>query len=280
MHLPIYAIANQIVKLLIAILWILIYSTDLISQCASTADTKDNNKDCLQLIFSGTPSPDPPNVTNYIHISGSGGGTYVYRNINQNNCNGGGWTPWNGTITINGSTCTYSSGNLPITLVEFKASSTSRNSVKLEWTTASELNNEYFTIERSPDAISFAKIGEVPGRGTTIEPSHYVFTDQYPFSGINYYRLVQYDYDGAFEISRIIATDFGEDIRINQQNNFLMLQAQKEVEAVLIYNINGTLVKKFTSNDRIYYIGDLESGYYVVSTTFSSRIVNRKLLIK
>jgi len=100
-----------------------------------------------------------------------------------------------------------SSGPLPIELLEFKATSkTSR--VLLEWSTASETNNNYFSIERSSNGIDYTAITKVKGAGTTRSYNNYSVYDTEPLDGISYYRLKQVDYDNAFKYSPIVSLDF------------------------------------------------------------------------
>ncbi|MGE0770213.1 MAG: hypothetical protein AB7K37_00765 [Cyclobacteriaceae bacterium] len=102
------------------------------------------------------------------------------------------------------------SGNnspLPVELISFSASQ-SGDHVKLNWSTASELNNDFFTIERSADGESFSAIVEVKGKGTTSQRSDYEVEDYFPQSGKNYYRLQQTDFDGTYSYSKIVSVDF------------------------------------------------------------------------
>ena len=96
---------------------------------------------------------------------------------------------------------------LPIELVSFKGRADD-GVIILEWVTASETNNNFFTIERSFDGRNFEIIGYVDSKapgGFSNELLHYVLKDQNPPDGIIYYRLKQTDYDGAYEYSDIIA---------------------------------------------------------------------------
>ncbi len=92
---------------------------------------------------------------------------------------------------------------LPVDLLHFDATSTNKV-VELKWSTASELDNDRFEIQKSNDGISFKTIGTVLGNGTTNELHHYDFVDSDPEPGINYYRLKQLDYDGAFDFSPLV----------------------------------------------------------------------------
>jgi len=92
---------------------------------------------------------------------------------------------------------------LPIGLTSFTA--TSKNNINiLSWTTNTEMNNDHFEIERSADGITFHEIGTVEGHGNSSYVSDYHFEDISPFSGINYYRLKQVDYNGDFRYSQVI----------------------------------------------------------------------------
>ena len=74
----------------------------------------------------------------------------------------------------------------------------------LEWSTATELNNDHFDIERSSNGISFEKIGIVKGSGNSSTPLHYQAADNHPLGGNNYYRLRQTDIDGKYAYSVVI----------------------------------------------------------------------------
>lgn len=92
---------------------------------------------------------------------------------------------------------------LPVELTTFDATS-GVDGIKLVWKTASELNNDYFSVERSEDGANFYEIGRVQGNGTTDIAQVYSFIDRSPISKIEYYRLRQVDFDGQFEIHRTV----------------------------------------------------------------------------
>ncbi len=97
---------------------------------------------------------------------------------------------------------TYGNTNLPIELVSFDATA-QVSSVALAWVTASELNNDYFTVERSADGMNWSTVLKVDGAGTTNQRSSYNAEDTRPLEGLSYYRLKQTDYDGKFTYSPI-----------------------------------------------------------------------------
>lgn len=96
---------------------------------------------------------------------------------------------------------------LPVDLLYFKSSTS--NGVKLIWATATEINNDFFSIERSEDGSSFYEIGKVEGNGNTNTIIEYEFSDRFAFAPIEYYRLKQVDYDGQFEYFDVHRIDTG-----------------------------------------------------------------------
>ena len=95
---------------------------------------------------------------------------------------------------------------IPVELTSFTAEA-SENEIILNWTTATELNNQGFEIDRSSDNETFEKIGFVPGFGTTTESKSYTYQIVEFASGIQYYRLKQIDFDGTYEYSEVIEVE-------------------------------------------------------------------------
>lgn len=98
---------------------------------------------------------------------------------------------------------------LPIELVDFYAEA-KKGYVEIKWVTASEKNNDFFTIERSLDGKEFRPIGEVDGMGNSVETTYYTYEDHNPSLGVQYYQLKQTDFDGAYEYSKIIRVSYQE----------------------------------------------------------------------
>ena len=90
---------------------------------------------------------------------------------------------------------------LPVDLISFEAEREGDN-IKLNWSTASEENNDYFEIQKSYDGEVFTPIGYVDGAGNSNAVLEYNYTDSE--TGKAYYRLKQLDYDGEFEYSDIV----------------------------------------------------------------------------
>jgi hypothetical protein len=97
---------------------------------------------------------------------------------------------------------------LPIELTDFSVGCKD-GLPTLTWTTATEINNDYFTIERSVDAINFTPVGFVQGAGNSNTNISYTWIDDNP-NGARYYRLKQTDFDGSYEYHGIKASECGE----------------------------------------------------------------------
>lgn len=125
--------------------------------------------------------------------------------------------PAAGSIT-SGSVSTFSpftigsivTWSLPIELLSFDAKTRSEV-VDLSWTTATEINNDFFTVERSIDGKIFTSIGKVKGAGNSSTKRNYKLTDTKPVNGINYYRLKQTDFDGAYSYSSVVAVNMKDE---------------------------------------------------------------------
>ena len=103
---------------------------------------------------------------------------------------------------------------LPIEIIAFTGE-VQENKVAIKWSTASEINNDYFIVEREKGHGNgdWEAIGKVNGTGNSNTVMNYEYLDKNPLTGINYYRLKQTDYDGNFTYSNTIT------VAIEQFNN-------------------------------------------------------------
>lgn len=107
---------------------------------------------------------------------------------------------------------TEAANPLPVDLISF-AGVNQNGFNKLDWKTASELNNDYFELQRSNTGEEFLAVTKIQGKGTTNDLTAYTFVDEQPYAGKNYYRLKQVDFNGNFEYSNIIlVTNDVEDV--------------------------------------------------------------------
>ncbi|NNF01298.1 MAG: DUF2341 domain-containing protein [Bacteroidia bacterium] len=105
---------------------------------------------------------------------------------------------------------------LPVELIVFDAF-IDDNKVALSWATASEINNDYFTVERSVDGIHWSAIAELPGAGSVNHVIDYLHFDDAPLPGTSYYRLKQTDFNGDFEYLGIRSVKFNNRASIDFQ---------------------------------------------------------------
>lgn len=92
---------------------------------------------------------------------------------------------------------------LPIQLIKFTAKPIN-DYVLLDWSTASEINNNYFTVQRSQNLINFEALDTIAGAGNSSKIINYSFVDHNPYGGSSYYRLMQTDFDGQFTYSNVV----------------------------------------------------------------------------
>ncbi len=182
---------------------------------------------------------------------------------------------------------------LPIQLISFGAKCID-NKVTLAWTTASEINNAYFSLERTKDGQSFEKVLDYPGAGTSNNLKFYQVFDENPLFENSYYRLKQTDYDGKFTYSDIIS------VSCDHNNNFNLisvLQAQSddiEINFVAeegesysynLYNLSGQVLKQFSGNaisglNSIHINNeDLTAGLYLVVLQNNEKSFSRKIIL-
>ncbi|UPT66420.1 MAG: T9SS type A sorting domain-containing protein [Sphingobacteriales bacterium JAD_PAG50586_3] len=93
---------------------------------------------------------------------------------------------------------------LPVELVSFKGNCNA-NTVTITWETATETNNDYFTIQRSRNLIEYEDVAIVQGSGNSNTLKAYSVTDENPLTGTSYYRLLQTDFNGEYEVFNSIA---------------------------------------------------------------------------
>jgi hypothetical protein len=116
----------------------------------------------------------------------------------------------NNSFTLTWSLTGGASLNCSVLPVEFLSFTGQRKEDyhELDWQTATELNNDYFTVERSVNGEAFTAIGQVNGAGSSSQIHSYSFNDMHPQEGWNYYRLRQTDFNGQSTVSNIVALNY------------------------------------------------------------------------
>jgi trimeric autotransporter adhesin len=135
--------------------------------------------------------------------------------------------------------------SLPVKLIDFNGKYENKN-IELNWATASESNNHYFSIERSLEGKEFEEIGKVNGNGTSTSINNYQFVDTDPVQGINYYRLNQIDFDGASVISKLISVNTSKDeleiikvVHVSENFNIELYYPDNSEANLEIFDISG-----------------------------------------
>jgi len=155
--------------------------------------------------------------------------------------------------TMTGATITIAAdAPLPVKFSDFSAA-TEENNVVLRWTTATEINNKGFEIQRSVDRSSWTVLGFVNGAGNTVDQKKYNYTDTKLAPGHYYYRVKQQDHDGKFEYSQVVSIIFGgskfSELGQNQPNPFSgrtslnFSVAEKTKVTLTLFDAQGRLVK-------------------------------------
>ncbi len=184
-------------------------------------------------------------------------------------------------------------GTLPVKLIFFDGKLVG-TTVQLQWITASEINSDYFEVLRSSDGVNFESIGKVNATGNSVDFLSYVFVDSAPLNGINYYKLVQYDFDGAHEEFNIVAIDnTSSDFKIsalypNPASSFISINFQTEQQGTVnlfIYDALGRTVYSAPlasikgENKFIIPLNNLSNGNYFVRITNSNNEISGKQII-
>jgi len=180
------------------------------------------------------------------------------------------------------------SNPLPMSLLSFDAR-IHGDHIVITWTTISENNNEYFTVEKSKDAINFESAGTLKGAGNSNELLEYSLNDYSPFPGVSYYRLKQTDFDGKFTYSNIAAVDFKNTDEFAVYPNPFKASLSIEINEapviglteLRIYNTIGKEELYTTLNDRITTLetSNIPSGLYYYKVLVNNKIVQSGKLV-
>jgi hypothetical protein len=100
---------------------------------------------------------------------------------------------------------------LPVELISFQANCIDNKGVALTWSTASEHNSANFTVEKSRDGINWSVLSTLAGAGNSTSILNYEIVDADNANGTIYYRLTQFDFDGASETFNIASVNCGSD---------------------------------------------------------------------
>jgi len=184
---------------------------------------------------------------------------------------------------------------LPIELLSFNAI-LEDGAVALDWTTATEINNDYFTVQRAIDQAYFDDILELQGAGNSLVTKKYYAFDTEPLNGISYYRLKQTDYDGKTSYSSIETVT-----RASKNQNYLLfpnpvenrqfsIAIQSETHQSVLLVLYNTLGKQVYSKAFVQKVGnsliavnlskELAPGIYFVIGTSDKELFKKRILIR
>lgn len=174
---------------------------------------------------------------------------------------------------------------LPIELLSFEARCENEK-VLVEWTTVSEINNAYFNIERSTDAVNYQVIKTIDGAGNSNQMINYTFTDEDPLPGVSYYRIKQTDYDGGFKYYDPVAVNCdmnmqGVNIYPNPTNNgtFYIAGGQKNSDVIITNSIGETILEtKLISDKTEIVLDDQPGGIYFIQINSTTKTTTKKLI--
>ncbi len=180
---------------------------------------------------------------------------------------------------------------LPIELLSFTAVVNGKD-VDLKWETATEVNNDFFTVERSADAMDFGFVDEIKGAGNSSQPINYFTKDREPLHGISYYRLKQIDFDGHYKYSNVVPVnivsssfevlntyndpDAGSlQITLNCNINYLI---QFDLYTLLGEKVYSTFAQVSEQNNKIDIpSATLAKGIYLLRVSGGNQLISRKI---
>jgi len=163
---------------------------------------------------------------------------------------------------------------LPVELVSFEATC-SNNNATLNWTTLSEKNSSSFTILHSSDGDNFERVAKIQGAGNTTETQHYSWTSTERYSGTQYFRLIQVDYDGTSEEFNTISLEpcnEGSATAYFDANNSLHILG-KDIVSATVLDATGRVVEqeleRAKKDELIINIPTVSTGVFLVSVKYN-----------
>lgn len=184
---------------------------------------------------------------------------------------------------------------LPVELLNFDANKQNKN-VTIKWATATESNNDYFTILKSNNGVTYKSIGTIQGAGNSNTPLQYLFFDEEELDKTTYYQLKQTDFDGNFSYSKVVAVspDDSDELSklsvgydIDQQILNIMFcgdtdeKYKLEIFSITGQNVFNDIISTETNAWAQYRINttSFQSGLYSLIIRSSDSVVSEKVTI-
>ncbi|HRJ16979.1 MAG TPA: T9SS type A sorting domain-containing protein, partial [Saprospiraceae bacterium] len=178
---------------------------------------------------------------------------------------------------------------LPIELLYFDARPNGKV-VNLHWATATEQNNDFFSIERSRDGLKFEEIMRTPGAGNSTERKDYSEVDTRPLSGLSYYRLRQTDFNGETTVSQVVAVRIdgeGNDIRVfpNPADDFFFVETAADPSSLRVRLLNHVgqtvpLAPQVQASRLMFQTSNLAAGVYYIEIQQNNGVQSRKVIVR
>lgn len=177
---------------------------------------------------------------------------------------------------------------LPIELLSFTAQA-QLNTVLLNWTTVSEINNNYFTIDRSNNLQQWEEVRQIEGAGNSRQKLNYHMVDDDPYSGTSYYRLSQTDFDGKYKIEGMLAVNISTQSKNivfpNPSKGTFTLQSDDiiDVNSIVLIELSGKQVVieiAIVKNGFEIKTKDLAKGSYLLSYIQDNNQENQLIVIQ
>jgi len=173
---------------------------------------------------------------------------------------------------------------LPVELISFKGEK-ENDKVRLDWSTLTEVDNDYFTVEHSENGREFTTLGKINGANNSTARLDYQYLHTSPNEGANYYRLLQTDMNGASSYSEVINVEFAK-VRLGMYPNpatqeIVIGSEQQESIQVFIYNnVGKELMHHVGQSNSSISIAELPTGIYnvIVLNTEGSEKAQYRLL--
>lgn len=173
---------------------------------------------------------------------------------------------------------------LPTELIKFDVTANYENpSVKIDWSTASELENDYFVIEKSRDMILWTAVDKIDGKGTTNNPNDYTVTDFSPYTSTSYYRLVQVDFNGLKRYSETKSVTFSSSkdrliVFPNPSDGKVQIEMNEEFDKLTITDAIGRMLYEGSDLSTNH---EFSKGTYFIQVYLKDNtILTEKLTIK
>lgn len=164
---------------------------------------------------------------------------------------------------------------LPVELIHFSVESFETKNM-ISWSTAWELNNQGFEIQRSSDAVNFETLDFIKGTGNSNTIQSYIYFDKSP-QKVNYYRLKQIDFNGKFEYSNIISSESQIEEVVVYPNPFdTELTLSESVTNAKLYNSKGELVLEGNKLD----VNQISTGVYYLHLYDDNSVTIKKVFKK